>query len=204
MSNYVIHEETYAHENGKSYHVEVYADDCFGPPDEEHDCHGVVVELDFDPEDEGAVDDYIERNTDEGSIEEMEARARMALMRPIGNGSRYGSRKYYDVWETRKKAIKEWGVAEARVDEVVDSDYKYIDGWYSDDWHWCVVSVYALDEDGEQDEDYVSHLGGYESSIINRDRRNWLVEAIEDGIAQVEHELRRELHKDQLELPLHA
>jgi hypothetical protein len=202
MSDYTIHEETYEHKNGKSYHVEVSADDCFGPPDEEHDGHGVIVELDFDPDDEGAVDDYIERETEEGSTEEMEERARMALMRLIGNGSRYGKNKYYDVWETRKKALKDWGVDKARVDEVVDKDYKYIDGWYSDDWHWVCVSVYALDEHGEKDEDYAHHCGGYESSIIDRDQRDWFEEVIEDGIAQVEHDIRKDLHKNQMELPL--
>lgn len=202
MSNYVIHDETYVHKNGKSYRVEVSADDYFGPPDEEHDCHGVVVELDFDPEDEGAVDDYVERHTDEGSTEELEARARMALMRPIGNGSRYGSRKYYDVWATREKALKEWGVAPERVDEVVDNDFKYLDGWYCDDWHWACVSVYAIDEAGEKDEEYCSHYGGYESTIVDRDQREWFEGVIEDGIHEVEHQIRKDLHKNQLELPL--
>lgn len=205
MSDYVTHEETYEHKNGKRYLVEVSADDFCGRPEEEYpDCHGIVVELDFDPEDEDAVDDYIERNTEEGSTEEMEERARLSMMRPLGNGGyRYaGQVRYYDVWASMKKARTEWDVAEEAVQEVVDKDYKYLDGWYSDDWHWCCVSVYALNEDGEKDEDYAHRSGGYESSIIDADQRTWFEEVIEDGIAQVEHEIRRELHKDQLALEL--
>ncbi len=206
MSDYIIHTETYTHKNGKTYVVEVSADDHCGAPDEEHDCHGVVVELAFDPDDEEAVSNYIADNTEEGSIEEIEERARLALMRPLGNNSynRWATRKYYDVWETRKKAAKEWGVEESKVQEVVDKDFEYLDGWYSDDWHWCVVSVYATDERGEKDKDYCHHCGGYESTIFYAENRTDFDSAIEDLIADVEHDIRKELHKDQLELPLFA
>lgn len=204
MSDYTIHEETYVHKNGKSYLVEVTADHHLGRPDEEYpDCHGVVVELDFDPEDEESVDKYIENNTEEGSIEEIAERARLALMRPLGNSyNRWDKRKYYDVWASIKKAREVWGVKESKVQEVVDEDYKYLNGWYSDDWHWACVAVYALDEDGEKDEDTAHHCGGYESTIIDSDQREWFEEVIEDSIAQVEHEIRKALHKGQLELAL--
>lgn len=205
MSDYIIHTETYVHKSGKSYIVEVSADDHFGRPDEEYpDGHGIVVDLDFDPEDEGSVDGYIEDYYDED--EQLEQKARYALMRPLGRGGyRYaGQTRYYDVWESRKKALKDWGVAPENVDEVVEKDFKYLDGWYCDDWHWACVSVYALDEDGEKSADYAHHCGGYESSVIDRDQRTWFEEVIEDGIAQVEHEVRKALHKDQLELSLCA
>lgn len=201
----VFHTETYTHKNGKQYMVELSYDHGMGAPQKEHpDCHGVVVDLDFDPEDEGAVDDYIERTTEEDSTEELEERARMSVMRKLGNGGyRYGGhQRYYDVWASMKKAREVWGTAEENVQAAVDKDYEYMDGWYSDDWHWCVTSVYALDEDGEKDEDTAHHCGGYESSITDADQRAWFEEVIEDGISQVEYELKRELHKNQLELAL--
>ena len=205
MSDYTIHTETYEHKCGKQFIVEVQVDYDFGRPDEEHDCHGRVVELAFDPEDEGAVDDYIESTTDEDSIEEMEERARMSMMRELGRYNRNHSRHrlYYDVWESLKKAKTEWGITdEATAREVVDKDFEYLDGWYSDDWHWCTVFVYATNEDGEKDEEFYHCIGGYESTIIDAENRAGFVEVIEDCIYQVEHDIRKQLHKDQLELEL--
>ena len=205
MSTYIIHTETYTHKCGKKYIVEVEPDYDFGAPDEQHDCHGPVVELDFDPEDEGAVDDYIEANTAEDSPEELEERARMASMRLLGKYSyRYaGQRKYYDVWESLKIAKKKWGhTTDKSAREAVETDYEYLNGWYNDDWSWCSVTVYATDEDGEKDEDHNYCIGGYETTIIEPENRAWFDEVIEDCVHSVEHELRRELHKDQLELAL--
>lgn len=205
MSHDTIHTETYEHKCGKKYIVEVESDCDFGAPDDEHDCHGPVVELDFDPSDEGAVDDYIESNTEEDSTEELEERARMSMMRPLGKYSHYRShvhRKYYDVWAALKKAKTEWGITdEEKAREAVEKDFKYLDGWYNDDWHWCTVFVYATDEDGEKTDDYHC-IGGYESTIIEADQREHFVEVIEDCIHQVEHDIRKQLHKDQLELEL--
>ena len=207
MSDNTIHTETYEHKCGKKYIIEVYTDYDFGAPDDEHDGHGRVVELDFDPEDEGAVDDYIEANTEEGSPEELEERARLTMMRALGRYSHhrsYSARKYYDVWESLKKAKTEWGITdEEKAREVVDKDFQYLDGWYCDDWHWCTVFVYATNEDGEKTDDYYC-IGGYESTIIEAENREHFVEVIEDCIHQVEHDIRKQLHKDQLELPLFA
>ena len=205
MSDYIIHTETYEHKCGKKYIVEVEPDYDFGPPEDNSDCHGRVVELDFDPEDEGAVDDYIEANTEEDSPEELEERARMASMRLLGKYSyRYaGQRKYYDVWESLKIAKKKWGhTTDEAAREAVEKDYAYIDGWYSDDWSWCTVFVYATDENGEKDEEHYSCIGGYESTIIEPEHRADFDEVIEDNIHSVEYELRRELHNGQLELAL--
>lgn len=205
MSDNTIHTETYEHKCGKKYIVEVEGDYDLGPPEEDSDCHGPVVELDFDPEDEGAVDDYIEANTEEDSPEELEERARMGMMRELG---RYGygyarQRKYYDVWAALKKAKTEWGITDdAKAREAVEKDYAYIDGWYSDDWHWVTVFVYATNEDGEKDEEFYHCIGGYESTIIEPENRADFVEVIEDCIHQLEHDIRKELHKDQLELEL--
>lgn len=207
MSDYTIHTETYTHKSGKKYIVQVETDYDFGAPETEHDCHGPVVELDFDPSDEEHVNDYIEANTEEDSTEELEERARMASMRVLGRYSyRYaGQRKYYDVWEALKKAKKEWGFAtdeDAR--EAVEKDFAYLDGWYNDDWHWCTVFVYATDENGEKDEEHYACIGGYESTIINAENRAGFEEIIEDNIHSVEYDIRKEMHKNQLELELFA
>lgn len=203
MSDDSIHTETYEHKCGKKYIVEVCPDYDFSAPDEEYaDCHGNTVELEFDPSDEGDVDDYIAQNTSEDSTEELEERARMSMMRELGHGRRYGRRKFYDVWESLKKAKTSWGITdEEKAREVVDKDFQYLDGWYCDDWHWCTVFVYATDEDGEKTDDYHC-IGGYESTIIKAESRESLVEVIEDCIHQVEHDIRQQLHKDQLELEL--
>ena len=210
MSDYIIHTETYEHKCGKKYIVEVQVDYDFGAPDTQHDCHGPVVELDFDPSDEDYVNDYISENTDanynEDSTEELEERARMSMMRVLGRYSyRYaGHRKYYDVWTALKKAKKEWGHAtDEAARDAVEKDFAYLDGWYNDDWHWCTVFVYALDEDGEKSDDYAC-VGGYESTIIKPENRADFDEVIEDNIYSVEQYIRKQLHKDQLELPLFA
>lgn len=198
-----IHQETYTHASGKQYRVIVEHDDWNGAPDKEYpDGHGEVLDLPFDPTDEDAVQDYLDNYVDEAK--HLEQQARYALMRPLGKyGYRYrGEVRYYDVWETRKKAIAEWGVPPEKVDEVVDKDYAYLQGWYDDDWHWCSVSVYALDKDGERDDDHNWSCSGFESTIIEPENRAQLVEVIEDGIYQVEHDLRRDMHPGQLELQL--
>ncbi len=205
MSDYTIHTETYEHKCGKKYVVEVRVDYDFGAPDVEYpDCHGNTVELEFDPSDDGDVDDYVAQNTSEDSAEELEERARMSMMRPLGKYSsyRHGTRKYYDVWESLKKAKSDWGITDdEKAREAVDKDFAYIDGWYEDDWHWCTVFVYATDEDGEKSDDY-DCIGGYESTIIEAENREGFEEVIEDCIHQVERDIRARLHKDQLELEL--
>lgn len=205
MSDDAIHTETYTHASGKKYIVEVHVDYDFSAPETEFpDCHGAVVELEFDPSDEGDVEDYITRETAEDSIQELEERARMSMMRVLGKYSyRWaGQRKYYDVWESLKKAKEVWGLTdEAKAREAVEKDFTYIDGWYDDDWHWCTVFVYAINEHWEKTDDYHC-IGGYESTIIEAEHRESFVEIIEDCIHQVEHDIRQQLHKDQLELDL--
>jgi hypothetical protein len=201
MSYDTIHTETYTHKNGKAYLVEVEPDYHYGPPEENSDGHGPVVEMDFDPDDEGAVDDYIYDNTAEDSIEEIEERARMGMMRLLGKYSYAGQRKYYDVWEALKIAKKDWGcTTDEQARAAVDKDFEYLDGWYSDDWHWVSVAVYALDEDGEKDEESCSCVCGFESTII--EQREYFVATIEELIADVEYTRRKLRHKGQLELPL--
>lgn len=205
MSDHFIHQETYVHASGKQYRVVVEHDDWTGAPDKEYpDSHGELVELLFDPTDDDAVQDHLDRWVSDD--DHLEQRARYALMRPLGQyRCRYrGEVRYYDVWETRKKAIAEWGVPPEKAGEVVDKDYAYLQGWYDDDWHWCSVTVYALDEDGEMLDDYSNSCSGFESTIIEPKNRAQLVEVIEDSIHSIEHEIRRAMHLGQLELPLFA
>jgi hypothetical protein len=84
--------------------------------------------------------------------------------------------------------------------EVVEKDFAYLKGWYDDDWHWVTVGVAPLDEDGEPMEDHRHYCGGYESTITDHDQRSWFDEVINDQISQVEWELKKELHKGQMEL----
>lgn len=206
--------ETYEHKNGKTYHVEwSYGDD--GPPDVEHDGHGVITRMTFDPSDDGAVADHIEATFEEDSPACIEAQARLSMMRLLVRESRWGTGRYYDVWETLKKAKAEgWGVSNEWAQEhpeatehdklmhAVMCDFEYLHGWYNDEWHWCVVGVAPLDEDGEPMEEYRQYGGGYESTIHDPQNKAYHDEAIEDQIVQVEWALREELHKDQMELPL--
>jgi hypothetical protein len=85
---------------------------------------------------------------------------------------------------------------------VVDKDFDHLHGWYHDDWHWVTVSVAPLNEDDEPDEDHREYCGGYESTIVDHDQRKWFDEVIEDLAHSVEYSLKRELHKNQLELAL--
>jgi len=64
------------------------------------------------------------------------------------------------------------------------------------------VGVAPLDEDGEPDEDHREYCGGYESTILDSENVEYKNEAIENQICSVEWTLRKELHKDQMELDL--
>jgi hypothetical protein len=109
---------------------------------------------------------------------------------------------YYDVLSSLHKAKTEWGVAPERCMEVVEKDFKYLKGWYDDDWFWLTVGVAPLDEDGKPMEDHREYCGGYESTILNSDEENrkYKAEVINDQISQVEWALKKELHKGQMEL----
>lgn len=99
------------HPTGMKLKVEIISDDHYGSPEQEHDGHGVVMEFDYDPTD---VEALIEREgwdeDEQCSPEAMEAVARAGLFKPITTDSRRGRfNKYYDVWETLKIAVSQWG-----------------------------------------------------------------------------------------------
>ena len=153
--SYTLEEYTVLHHpTGMKLKVEIIADDHYGAPEQEHDGHGVIEEFDYDPTD---VEALIEREgwdeDEQCSPEAMEAVARAGLFKPIGTDSRWGRyNKYYDVWETLKIAVSQWGLSADDPDEltrVVIADYEYVNGWYCSDWRWAVMSVTPLDAEGE-------------------------------------------------------
>lgn len=150
---------------GTRYRVEWERDYGYGAPEKESDGHGVVVELADDPAD---YPDYL--YDDEPDMEEV---IRHKMMRRLSQYAHYrkGYVKYYDVWETRKKAKAEgWGVANPTglspdeiIDAAIEADFTYLHGWYNDHWHWCVITVTLLaeDEDGDdEDTEWDSSLCG--------------------------------------------
>jgi hypothetical protein len=200
MSNDIYHQETYTHKNGKKYHVCWYYDYDMGPPQKEGDGYGVTERMDWNPTDEEQLEQHLCDYEPE-----LEEETRLRLMRQLSRPSnRYDSGLYYDVLSSLHKAKTEWGVAPERCMAAVDADFKYLKGWYDDDWHWLTVGVAPLDEDGEVLEHDREYCGGYESTILDddEDNRAYKEEAIENKIHDIEWAIKKALHKNQLELDL--
>ncbi len=177
MRQHVIDNFDTTDAEGRKFLVEITYDPHMGPPEEEQDGHGVVCELDFAPDDEGALEDYIDYNFEEDSPRRLEEEARFAMMERItNNGHRYVYEKFYDVWATLEVARKEgWGSvppdapdAAEQLMEVVRADMEYLRGWYQNDWCWVVVEVTPYDSELDQYgdpvllEDYEQAIGGVE------------------------------------------
>lgn len=204
MSNDIHHEETYTHKSGKKYNVRWYYDHDMHSPLEETDCCGVTERLDWNPTDEEQLEQHLLDNEPE-----LEEETRLRMMRQLCRPSnRYDSGLYYDVLASLHKARTEWGVETERCMEVVEKDFAYIQGWYNDDWFWLTIGVAPIivDEDGDEviDEDHREFCGGYESTILDNDEENttWRDEVINDQIVQVEWDVRKAAHPNQLELQL--
>ena len=195
MSNDVYHEETYTHKSGKQYNVCWYYDYDMGAPQTEGDGYGVVERLDWNPTDEEQLEQHLCDYEPE-----LEEETRLRLMRRLCRNSGL----YYDVLSSLHLARTEWGFDDpVEAMEVVDKDFEFLKGWYDDDWHWLTVSVAPLDDDGEPMEDHREYCGGYESTIVHDDEYKCDRDsAIGDLIHSVEYVLKRELHKDQMELDL--
>jgi hypothetical protein len=221
MSNDIYHEETYTHKNGKKYHVCWYHDYDYGSPLENGDGYGETVRMDWNPTNEEQLEQHIADNEDEdeeGEGIELEEHTRLTMMRQLSRPyNRYDSGLYYDVLSSLHKAREEgWGMGakwkaanpdatrEQELMAAVDADFKHLKGWYDDDWHWLTVGVAPLDEDDEPMEDDREYCGGYESTILDddEDNRAYKREAIENKIHDIEWALKKELHKNQLELDL--
>lgn len=201
----IMHSEKYTHKNGLTYLVECHADYDAGSPLEWSDCHGVTVRLDWNPTNEEQLEQHIIDNEEvEGEGIELEEETRYRMMRQLCRPSNYrDSGLYYDVMASLEMARTEWGSADPLA--AVEADFAYLKGWYNDDWHYMTVFVYRLDENGEKDDELYHACGGYESTMLdwnNEDNRKLYEEVVNDGIADVEWQYRKVLHKNQLELAL--
>ena len=199
MSRDYHHEETYTHKCGKQYNVRWYYDHDMGSPLEWSDGHGVTHRMDWNPTNEEQLEQHI---ADEEPDLEEETRLRM-LRRLTSPYNRYDSALYYDVMASLHMARTEWGCNdnEACI-AAVEADFKYIKGWYDDDWFWLTVGVAPLNAKGKPDEDHRAFCGGYESTVLDSDENNvkYRTEIIEDQIHEVEWSIRKELYPNQLEL----
>ena len=199
MRNDIHHQETYTHKNGKSYHVCWYYDRDYGSPLENGECYGVTERMSWNPTNEEQLEQHIVDYEPE-----LEEETRLRLMRVLQRPSswRDDSGLYYDVLSSLHMAKTEWGVAPERCMEVVEKDFKYLKGWYDDEWFWLTVGVAPLDENGKPMEDDREYCGGYESTILNDDEDNnsYRIAAIEDKIGEIEWALKKALHPGQLEL----
>lgn len=193
------------HPTGIKLWVEITADDDYGAPDKENDGHGVIEEFDYDPTD---VEALIEREgwdeDEQCSPEAMEAVARAGLYRLVGYPSRYDNKKWYDVWETLKIAVSDWGFSpddKKALMERVNSDYEYIDGWYCNDWQWAVISVTPLDAEDEELTQYAQHLGGVEHGLESSEEyiKDTVNELVRQALAEYNDD-RTNVHHKQLEL----
>ena len=191
-----IHTEMYTHKNGKRYSVVWYYDNDSGSPLED-DGYGVTERLDWNPTNDEQLEQHIA--DEEPSLEE---ETRLRLMRKLEPSSRhYGSGLYYDVLSSLHLARAEWGCTDpAKAMEVVEKDYAFLKGWYDESWHWLTLGVAPLDEDDEPIEGNREYCSRYESTLLDDDEDK--ADAINNLIAEVEHVLHHQLHKDQLQLDL--
>lgn len=108
-----------------------------------------------------------------------------------------GSYRYYDFKRTLEQAKRDgWGIGAEALEELtrrlgrtptkkeivveaVERDFKYIQGWCNDEWHWVWIGVELLDENGHKAGEMES-LGG----ISSEDSKYIEVEAyrMADGI----------------------
>lgn len=201
MSNDIHHEETYVHASGKKYNVRWYYDYDSGSPLDWSDCHGETLRLDWNPTDSEQLEQHLLDY--EPEVEEV---ARLTLLRVLSRPSnRYDAGLYYDVMNSLHKAKTEWGCkTHDECVAAVEQDFAYLKGYYNEDWFYLTIGVAPIDDDGEVDDDARSYCGGYESTILDKDEdnTNHRTEVIEDRIYDLEWELRRAKHPNQLELQL--
>ena len=137
MTDHIYHQETYTHKCGKKYNVRWYYDYDYGSPLENGDGYGVTERLDWNPTNEEQLEQHIADYEPE-----LEEETRLRLMRVLSRASSWReSGLYYDVLSSLHKAKTEWGVAPERCMEVVEKDFKYLKGWYDDDWHLSLIHI---------------------------------------------------------------
>lgn len=180
---------------GRRFMVEFEYDCDSGAPESESDGHGHVVTLSYDPHDHDDVEDELS-NHDLDDTKELEFRAQCAMMRHIKDDT------YYDVWRSLKTARKEgWGPTP---EAAVEQDFRYIYGWYNDQWYWCGIRVTPLNAlPGEAlDEDDLDNAAQSLWGIESNDE-TCHEEVIKDLMHQCEYALwEAQRNPSQLELPL--
>ncbi len=151
-------------QNGKTYRVEFIFDSDMGAPWKEHGGHGIVS-------------DWESRNKKPSEIVIASDR---------------GAKRFYDIAETTRIAKRDsWGVSDADTTKMtqaqitamaVQHDMERMRGWCNGDWHWCGVSVFPLNEDGDELRSKTESLWGIES-----DAGEYFDEIIYELIAQISH-----------------
>lgn len=150
---------------GHWFLVEVERDEDMGEPWKVHDGHGVISQ-------------WTCRNKLPGERVLVEDR---------------GSRRYYDIEATMKRAKRDgWGLDAKDTEdltkklgraptkgeiiaEAVEQDYQRMKAWCNDDWYWVYVKVTLLDVGGKKTE-FRNSLGG----IDGDDQEDYLKEVAEE------------------------
>jgi hypothetical protein len=206
----IIHEETYTDpETQRKFRVLLTPDYDSGPPQNECDGHGVIEELSFDPTDEESVRDHFGIDDDDTSPESLEKLIQHSMMLCLSSERRRAGGLYYDVWETLKLARADrWHSidhnndpqAHTKLHEAVMQDYRYIKGWYNDDWQYVTVEVTPYDTDPpvtspDDDpepallEEYSKYLGHVEYGQYTTEEKAYLRETYADLAQQALHEM---------------
>lgn len=188
-----IHSMDYTEpKSGLKYRAKFYADYDMRAPHEANDGHGVIEHLNRSVED--ILDDEDINLSDDLSDD---LRMRLPLFKELYYER--GNYWYYDVIKSIDRAITQWGCKPEDAQAAVDQDFEYLRGWYQNEWHWMYVTLTKLDEDGEETTDCTS-LGGFESMLLDDEQE--LSSVLCDMAWEIESEIRAELHKNQMELPL--
>jgi len=153
--------------NGRTYSARWFYDTDMGAPWDEHDGHGPVS-------------DWTRRDKKPGELVLSEDR---------------GMRRFYDFQQAIAMAKAEgwntepynWPTKGAQAQAAVMADFKHLQDWCNDRWHWCGIQVALLDDDGELTERHASLWGIEDMPGSNA----YHFEVIADLIAQIEHEIAR-------------
>jgi len=194
----ITHEEMFTHKCGKQYRVRWIQDDDSGSPLEWSDCHGIVVEMDWNPLSEYQMEQHI---LDEEP--DLEEETRLRMLKPLFKNGRGTRDMYYDFFSSLEIARREWGhKTPEESTAAVEADYKYLKGWYDNDWHWCVLEVVEM-IDGKPDFKHRYSVGGFESGLaLDEDLVEDKIYTINEAIKELDWERRASLHPGQLELAL--
>jgi len=192
----ITHQEIFVHKSGRQYRVRWIQDHDATSPLEWSDCHGVVVEMGWNPLSEYQMEQHL---LDEEP--DLEEETRLRMLRPLYKNSRGVRDLYYDVMASLEVARTEWGhVTPEDCMKAVDADYKYLKGWYDDEWHWVFLELTAI-IDGELDFDIQSNVGGYESGLaLDEDMAEDKLAVLDEAVKELEWDRRRLSHPAQMEL----